>query len=86
MVIIESVGSAANEDGVSGTLWLTGPHLTKRTSATWQVMSVSSSGNLEVVNGGGWRLSQADVDAVRFLFSSGNLESGTITMYGMKNA
>jgi hypothetical protein len=38
------------------------------------------------VTGAGSRLSSADVDAIRFYFSSGNIESGTITMYGLRNA
>ena len=36
--------------------------------------------------GGGVRKSAADVDGFRILFSSGNIESGTITAYGLANA
>jgi hypothetical protein len=38
----------------------------------------------EVISG--YRDSAADVDAVRFLMSSGNITSGTIRMYGIVNS
>ena len=86
MVISGTVGSGTNEDGLSGTVWMPGPHLAKRTMAQWHFASIDEDNVRETVTGGGVRLSSADVDAVRFLFSSGNLESGTITFYGMRNA
>ena len=36
--------------------------------------------------GGGCRTAAADVDAIRFLMSSGNIASGTFKLYGVKNA
>jgi hypothetical protein len=36
--------------------------------------------------GGGMRLANADIDAIRFLMSSGNITSGKIYMYGIKVA
>ena len=32
------------------------------------------------------QLVAADVDAIQFAFSSGNIESGEIVMYGIKNS
>ncbi len=84
--IADSVGSDTGEDGVSGNLTVTGAHLAKDTRAVFQTFYQRSSGTLESVTGGGMRNAGADVDAVRFLFSSGALESGTITLYGWKNA
>ena len=81
-----NVGSAAGEDGVSGVLYVNGPHLAKKTTVTWNLFYEDSGGVHIPSVGGGTRLSSADVDAVQFLFSSGNIESGTITMYGMANA
>ena len=78
--------NGANEDGVSGHLILPGPDLTKRTSANWQVSWFDTSGNYSFSAGGGARLSSAAVDAVRFFFSSGNLASGEISMFGIRGA
>ena len=81
-----TIGSAAGEGGVSGSLQLFGPHLAQETCCTFHGGIVSTSGNWANVIGQGARLSAADVDAVRFLMSSGSLESGTITMYGKVNS
>ena len=82
------VGSAANEDGVSGWIWVCGPHLTKYTQIRWDLTITSASVSYPAVTeeGAGTRLSSADVDAFQILFSSGNIESGTITAYGLANA
>lgn len=82
------IGSDANEDGASLLLTVFGPHLARRTRFSWQGTYQSNDAvqNGTYINGGGFRQSAADVDAVRFLFSSGNIESGTITMYGLRNA
>jgi hypothetical protein len=53
---------------------------------TFELVFEDDFGNMMNNSGGGMRRSSADVDAVRFLFSSGALESGTITLYGWKNA
>jgi hypothetical protein len=81
-----SVGSAANEEGVSGVLHIPMPHLTKRTHFRWDITIRSAGGTIWATYGGGARLSSAAVTGVRLLFSSGNLESGTINLYGGRNA
>ena len=87
MQICNEIGSASNEDGVSGIVNLFGPHLTKRTMITAKTVGFSGTANsILATEAVGSRFSSADVDAVRFLFTSGNLESGTITMYGKNNA
>lgn len=80
------IGSAAGEEGVSGILQISGPHLAKQTVVTSHFGYTNEAGDVAFSVGSGRRLSSADVDACRFFFSSGNLESGTITMYGLKNA
>jgi len=45
-----------------------------------------ASAVLHTINIHGARLAVADVDAIRFLFSSGNITSGTFTLYGLKDA
>jgi len=80
------VGSAANESGVSGWVWLCGPHLTGYTMVSWEVAYFAADGQMSNMNGGGARLEAADVDACQFLFSSGSIESGTINAFGVANA
>lgn len=46
---------------------------------SWTIATV-----LQTVQGSGARIAAADVDSCRFLFSSGNITSGTITVYGVK--
>lgn len=73
--------------GVSGRVEVLGPHLTQWTMINAGLSYVSNNGNRPaIINTAGHRESAADVDAVRFLFSSGNIASGTITMYGLKNS
>jgi hypothetical protein len=82
----ENIGSAANEDGLSGEFKIFGPHLAKRTIVAFDVHYFTSAGNLEIDIGNGMRDEAAAVDAAQFLFASGNIESGTITMYGLRNS
>jgi len=80
------VGGAAGESGVSGIVYIYGPHLAAETFVTYQLMyKDNGAGSYASISGGGVRLSAADVNAVQFLFSTGNLESGTISMYGISN-
>ena len=83
---VVGLGSASGEDGFSGTVDFNGPHLAKSTYMTVIGVYEDTSGDILAVHGGGWRVSSADVDAVRFLMVSGLLESGTITMYGVVSA
>ena len=80
------IGSAANEIGVSGWIWLIGPHLTGYTAVHWDFSAMMDNATFLVVSGGGVRLSAANVDAIRILYTSGALESGTINAYGLANA
>lgn len=81
------IGSAAGEDGCSGELLVFGPHLdTKKTYLTSRSVQINNTGATISLYNTGYRDSAADVDAIQFIASSGNLESGTITMYGMVNS
>ena len=85
----ESIGSDTNEFGICGYFELFAPH---NSSA----FTFSSSGNITYQtrsNGGMYQLTNSsnhlvaqDVDAIQFAMSSGNIESGEIVMYGIKNA
>ena len=84
-----TVGSTGTECGVNGTVWLHGPHTTSFTAVSCN-LSYDTAGaagsSWQTSTGGGARDSAADVDGFRFLFASGNIESGTITAYGVVNA
>lgn len=80
------VGNAAGEEGCSGEVTILGPHLTKKTRIQSHLGYLSSLGVATQALLSGERRASEDVDAVSFFFSSGNLSSGTITMYGRSNA
>ena len=81
-----TVGSAANEPGVSGWIWLMGPHLTGFTAMS-SCLNTKSASTYYIGNECfAWRLEAADVDAFQLFYSSGNIESGTITAYGLANS
>jgi len=87
-IVAGSVGSAANEFGVSGEATLFAPHLTTYTyMKSAPVFMHSNSGSL--ISGASVvsvKLAGADIDAIQFKFSSGNIESGEITMFGIVNS
>jgi hypothetical protein len=80
------VGSAAGESGLSGVITLFGPHATAYTHMKAEVILHTSSPYWGFAIMAAFRVSAADVDGFRLLFSSGNIESGTITAYGVANA
>jgi len=91
LITSAAAGSAANETGVCGEVTVFAPHLTQYTRVNAAVTFVDTSGvsipaTLVDPYGSFIRLSAADVDAVQFLYSSGNIETGTITMYGIVNS
>ena len=87
------VGSDTNEFGVSGKFYLFSPHTTSAYtySKTTTVFMGAASGAIQggetnsPHQGVGVRLAAEDVDAIKFSFSSGNIESGEIVMYGIAN-
>jgi hypothetical protein len=80
------VGSSANEKGWSGQVWIHMPHLAIRTHVTWNFGMDHSASTSMSGNGTGVREAAADVDAWQLLFSSGDIESGTVNVYGLANA
>ena len=86
------VGSGTNEFGITGAINLMHPHNT----TTYKYFQSSSGPTYGKTNGeiatdandygNSYRISTADIDAIRFKFTSGNIESGEIVMYGIKNS
>lgn len=81
-----NIGSDTGEDGISGELKVYGPHLAKSTILRGEFAGFNAVGNLFRSDMHGARLAAAAVDAIQFTFDSGDIESGTISMYGYRNA
>lgn len=80
-----NVGSDTNEFGLNGMFNLFAPHSTNFTAGIFTGMLGYTNTDNYARNHGGTRLSAGDVDAIKFIFSSGNIESGEIVMYGIAN-
>jgi len=82
-------GSASGEYGVSGLAHLYAPHLAAFTmmSSAGVVTQLTDGGiQGQLTAGATARLAAEDTDAIQFAFSSGNIESGEITMFGIVNS
>lgn len=78
-----AVGSASGEEGVSGEIHLIDPSSGVNTTMRGDLIMRNDGNQLIVVDVVGSRESAAAVDGVRFLFSSGDVESGILTLYGI---
>jgi hypothetical protein len=85
-LIGSTVGSDTNETGVCIVVRLIAPSAAQYTTLNWTGSYVDNAGWNLPVTGGGTRRSAADVDAIRFLFASGNIERGTFRLYGVKKS
>lgn len=82
--IAHSVGAADGEPGWSGTITIHNPGAAgARTMVSTEGVVVFSDGGIYPTSGGGYRAAAQAVDAVRILFSSGNIASGEIHAYGL---
>jgi len=86
LIIGSSVGSSANENGVSGNMTLMGvTSSTEYKGALINTIVVDASGNADPEPYPQFNIQTASaIDAVKFYFGSGNVESGTISVYGVR--
>jgi hypothetical protein len=90
----DGVGNASGEPGVGGFVTLVAPHVTtSRTLLSGSgIIYVSSDGDVRTVGamsdpyGGSSTLTNSAINAIKFQFFSGNISSGEIVMYGIKNS
>lgn len=86
MTLVSTIGNASNE-GISLTLWAYDLANTARyTGFYWYGTSVDNISSTGEFSGGGARKTAADVDAIRFLWSSGNYAAsspGKYAVYGL---
>ena len=85
-----TLGSATNEFGVSAEFTLFAPHNSSSYTYGTSVGVHTDTGGLIRSSHAGQsssaRLAAEDVDAIKFIMSSGNIESGEITMFGIVNS
>ena len=80
-------GSAAYEDGVSGQIWVHNPHVSKGPTYNYNFLSHDTAGDVRVLMGAGRGQNTAGpANGMTFQFTSGDIESGEIRMYGLKTA
>jgi hypothetical protein len=81
-VVTNNVGNATNEQGVSGTMNIMFPALVKRCIIHSRMGSEDQNGDYVQSMLDTTVTSDSSINYIRFNFSSGNLSSGTITLYG----
>ena len=76
-----------NDQSVSGSMFLFNPSSTTFVKHFMSVVSNTHNGNYEKnTYTAGYYNTTSDVDAVQFSYSSGNIDSGTIKLYGIKDS
>ena len=90
------MGSESNEFGASGPFMLYAPHNTGSYTYSYcgGIVYNTSDGDGYIYSmthsfsttAGSARVAAEDVDAIKFIFDSGNIESGEITMFGIVNS
>ena len=76
-----------NDESLSGELWLFNPASTTYVkNFIWRSSCVQSAPAAFDCLVGGYVNTTSDVDAVQFAMASGNIDSGTIKLYGIKDS
>lgn len=84
MIVSSSISNSAT-NGISGYIYadnLGGTTTNKR--LTWRTNRYNGTNHVALFGGGLYVTDQAAINAVRFLFSSGNIASGTIKAFGLR--
>lgn len=80
-----AVSNSSSNGGMNGMVWIYHPSTATRCNISGDITYYGSATSTDVrALSEGARLTGADVDAIRFLMSSGNITSGTFTLYGLK--
>lgn len=78
----EELGNAAGET-CAGCVWIYKPSATEYCKIKFDFCYHDITTNIAGVYGGGVRLTAADVDAIQFYMSSGNISTGDFRLYGL---
>ena len=82
IIVSSNLENAAN-GGTSGHVTIHNPQSTSFTRSTSYVSRVGGGSETAIQVGAGERSAAQDTDAIQFLMSSGNITSGTFTLYGI---
>ena len=88
LTVAGSVGSDSGDYGISGTFQLFAPHNANTFTMARSNMVYNHYGDalrIGLFTQASQHITAQDVDAVQFVFNSGNIESGEIVMYGLAN-
>jgi hypothetical protein len=83
--LYQNVGNGIDEF-FSAVIRIIKPSAARYTTLDFNGNCISQYGNSVTVNGMGVRRSAADVDAIQFLFSTGNITSGQFVLYGLSTS
>ena len=87
--IISSVGGTQNDASLSGELWLFNPSTTTFVkhflARTIEMYEDSAPGAIKLHTAGFFNTTSA-IDEIQFKMSSGNIDAGTIKLYGIKDS
>ena len=79
------VGSDSGEEGISGNVIINNPSAQKEPSIQFHVTVMDKDHDIRVIVGSGIvKDDSEDANGIHFDFSSGNIESGTFKLYGLK--
>ena len=78
-----SAGSGSGEYA-DGTLRIINPSAATKTKVHWDIEHVNTSGDTRMYKGSGVYDTEVAIDAIQFLFSTGNIASGTFKIYGLR--
>lgn len=81
-----TITSTATSGGLNGTFNLFNPSSVSQKQYFWNTTHVDAGAALNLTYGSGVTAISADVDAIQFYMSSGNIASGTFRLYGISNS
>lgn len=76
--------SSSNSAGFSAIIRIYRPSIAKNCTVSWNGFWVDTAPSYRAITGFGERLSATAVNAVRLLFSTGNISSGFVNFYGVR--
>jgi len=85
-ILINNKAAGASYSGITAAIYLHKPSASQRCQVTYTSSALDNGGLLGSVSGAGSRQATGVVNAVRFLFSSGNIASGEFKLYGLKKS
>ena len=82
---VGGVGSDSGEEGVSGNIYIDNPSAQSMPTIQFHFTVMDKDGDIRVVVGSGQvKDDSEDANGMQIDFTSGNMESGTIKLYGLK--